>query len=217
MIVVDSQEGKAKAEVRTCDEHVVPACTKFRVWGISSPAQSYSAVTFRVSANVLGYRDVLRATHTDFCNSTRHPNIVRPEKGDPAQPPRTHPLRLKFHAREAGEWASVASPSLFPMVRASVRLKAGLEMQSPTLYLTPLALRGYIIVEGGMRQRATGSFGPSRDTAWHLEYTPNRDPDVFRRLEWWQLRSIDSRCFLFCGPYSLAQYVPGYTVKNIPT
>ena len=27
MIVVRGQEGKAKAEMRTCDEHVVPACT----------------------------------------------------------------------------------------------------------------------------------------------------------------------------------------------
>ena len=44
MIVVRGQEGKAKAEMRTCDEHVVPACAKFRVGvvsEISSPISSY--------------------------------------------------------------------------------------------------------------------------------------------------------------------------------
>jgi hypothetical protein len=38
VIVVESQGGKAKAEMRTCDEHVVPACAKIRVGRISSSA-----------------------------------------------------------------------------------------------------------------------------------------------------------------------------------
>ena len=51
MIVVDSQGGKAKAEMRTCDEHVVPACTKFPVSKYGS--SSHPVITFRVSAYVL--------------------------------------------------------------------------------------------------------------------------------------------------------------------
>ena len=52
VIVVDSQGGKAKAEMRTCDEHVVPACTKFPVSKYRSG--SHPAMNFRVSAYVLG-------------------------------------------------------------------------------------------------------------------------------------------------------------------
>ena len=36
VIVVHCQGGMAKAEMRTCDEHVVPACTKFPVSRIST-------------------------------------------------------------------------------------------------------------------------------------------------------------------------------------
>jgi hypothetical protein len=52
MIVVHSQGGKAKAEMGTCDEHVVPACTKFPV--SKYRPTSHPIVIFRVSANVLG-------------------------------------------------------------------------------------------------------------------------------------------------------------------
>jgi len=52
MIVVRGQEGKAKAEMRTCDEHVVPACAKFLVGGSRAPY--HPAIIVRVSACVLG-------------------------------------------------------------------------------------------------------------------------------------------------------------------
>ena len=52
MIVVRGQEGKAKAEMRTCDEHVVPACTKFPVSKYGSA--SHPVMTLRVSAHALG-------------------------------------------------------------------------------------------------------------------------------------------------------------------
>lgn len=110
VMVAHSQGGKAKAEMRTCDEHVVPACTKF-------PGEYVGILALCItSCHRFAFRPMHRGRKTSsrqrlLISATRlgTPTLFFPKRANPAQPPRTNTHPSFPHLRSSS-MASAASP-----------------------------------------------------------------------------------------------------------